>query len=87
MSLQCGSVGPVENKTIIAFNFALVPHRWKANDNLTKWIPSLPMSCMDEILQTVFPNVFFFRENYCILIKISQKFVPFDLIYNQSALV
>ena len=41
---------------------------------------------MAEILQTAFPSAFF-HENYCILIKISQKFVPIDLIYNQSALV
>ena len=42
---------------------------------------------MATIWQRLFSDLFFVNEIFCILIKISLKFVPKDLINNKSAMV
>ena len=39
------------------------------------------------VLQTTLSNIFFFQENYFVLVLISQYVVPEDLIDNKSPLV
>ena len=50
-------------------------------------LADLDLNKMADIVQTTFSKAFFLNENYHILIHISLKFIPQDLIDNKSGLV
>ena len=69
--------------------------RTKAGQDLWRHMPSsdynelthLPLDKMAAISQTIFPDGIFVNETFCILFKISTKFVPKGRINDNAALV